>query len=165
MNDLCIVVADGARARLFVVEPDAASRKGARLVEQAALAQPDLRTLGTSVTGRVRTETNTNREAGPVHPIVAQRERHRLQLERRFAASITETAAGLVDDWANGTVVLVAEPRMLGLLRETVRSVLKRGIAVKELARDHTGLAVAELYDRLVRSGVIRAAGARNGPH
>ena len=163
MNDLCIVVADGARARLFIVEPDAGSRKGARLVEQAALAQPDLRTLGTSVTGRPRTETNTNRQAGPVHPMGAQRERHRLQLERRFAASITETAAGLVDDWAKGTVVLIAEPRMLGLLRETVRSVLKRDIAVKELARDYTNLTVPEVYDSLVRNGVIRATAGRNG--
>jgi protein required for attachment to host cells len=163
MNDLCIVVADGARARLFVVEADAASRKGARLVEQAALAQPDLRTLGTSVTGRPRTETNTNRQAGPVHPMGAQRERHRLDIERRFASSITETAAGLVDDWTKGTVVLIAEPRMLGLLRETVRSVLKPGIAVKELARDFTSLTIAELYDRLVRNGVIRAVSGRNG--
>ena len=162
MSELCIVVADGARARLFVVEPDGASRKGARLVEQAALTQPDLRALGTSVTGRPRTETNTNRQAGPVHPIGAQRERHRLEIERRFAAIITETAAGLVDDWPRGTVVLIAEPRMLGFLRDTVRSVLKPGIAVKELARDFSSLTVAELYDRLVRGGVIRAADGRN---
>ena len=162
MNDLCIVVADGARARLYFVESDG-PRKGGRLVEQAALAQPDLRALGTSVTGRPRTETNTNRQAGPMHPMGAQRERHRLDIERRFASSITESAAGLVHDWAKGTVVLVAEPHMLGQLRETVRSVLKPGIAVKELARDFTGLTIAELYDRLVESGVISAA-TRNGP-
>jgi protein required for attachment to host cells len=163
VNALCIVVADGARARLYFVEPDG-PRKGGRLIERAALAQPGLRALGTSVTGRARTETNTNRQAGPVHPMGAQRERHRLDIERRFAAGITETAAGLVDDWADGTVVLIAEPRMLGLLRETVRGVLKPGIAVKELARDFTGLTAAELYDRLVRNGVIRAAAAPNGP-
>jgi protein required for attachment to host cells len=161
MNDLCIVVADGARARLYFVESDG-PRKGGRLVEQAALTQPDLRALGTSVTGRVRTETNTNRQAGPVHPIGAQRERHRLQVERRFAASITETAAGLVEDWARGAVVLVAEPRMLGLLREMARGVMSRRVAVKELARDYTNLTAAELYDRLVHSGVVRGA-ARNG--
>lgn len=162
MHDLCIVVADGASARLYYVEADGGPRRGTLLVEQAALVQPDLRTLGTSVTGRARTETNTNREAGPVHPIGAQRERHRLEIERRFAAGITETAAGLVEDWVKGTVVLVAEPRMLGLLRETVRGVLKRGIAVKELARDYTGLTAVELHDRLVRAGVLRAAGRRN---
>lgn len=158
MNELCIVVADGARARLFFVEFDG-PRKGGRLVEQAALAQPDLRALGVSVTGRPRTETNTNREAGPVHPMGAQRERHRLQVERRFAASITATAAGLVEDWGRGSVVLVAEPRMLGLLRETARGVMNRRVAVKELARDYTSLTAAELYDRLVHGGVIRAAG------
>lgn len=158
MPDLCIVVADAAGARLFIVEANGGPRRGTRLVEQAALARPDLRAMGTSVTGRVRTETNTNREAGPVHPMGAQRERHRLEVERRFAASITETAAGLVEDWAKGTVVLVAEPRMLGLLRESVRRVLKRGIVVKELARDYTGLTVAELHDRLLRAGAIPAA-------
>jgi len=162
MNDLCIVVADGARARLFFVESDG-PRKGGRLVEQAALNQPDLRTLGRSVTGRPRTETNTNREAGPVHPMGAQRERHRLEIEHRFSASIIEAAAGLVEKWGEGTVVLVAEPRMLGLLRETARGLMNRRIAVKELARDYSGLTAAELYDRLEQSGVISAA-ARNGP-
>jgi len=164
MPELCIVVADAAGARLFVVEANGGPRRGTRLVEQAALAQPDLRTMGTSVTGRVRTETNTNREAGPVHPMGAQRERHRLEVERRFAASITETAAGLVEDWTKGTVVLVAEPRMLGLLRETVRGVLKHGIAVKELARNYPALSVAELHDRLVRTGLMRAADGRRNP-
>ena len=162
MNDLCIVVADGARARLFFVEPDG-PRKGGRLVEQAALNQPDLRALGTSVTGRPRTETNTNRQAGPMHPMGAQRDRHRLDIERRFASSIAETTAGLVDGWAKGTVVLVAEPHMLGQLRESVRNVLKAGIAMKELARDFAGLTPAEIYDRLAQSGVVRDS-TRNGP-
>lgn len=163
MNDLCIVVADGARARLYFVESDG-PRKGGRLIEQAALNQPDLRTLGRSVTGRPRTETNTNREAGPMHPIGAQRERHWLQVERRFAAGIIGTAAGLVDEWGKGTVVLVAEPRMLGLLRESVRGVMNRRITVKELARDYAGLTEAELYDRLAQSGIVHAT-TQNGPH
>ena len=98
-----------------------------------------------------------------MHPMGAQRERHRLDIERRFAAGITETAAGLVDDWAKGAVVLIAEPHMLGQLREAVRSLLKPGIAVKELARDFTGLSAAEIYDRLVSNGIIRAASGRNG--
>jgi protein required for attachment to host cells len=58
-------------------------------------------------------------------------------------------------------VLLIADPRMLGLLREAGRSALKRGVTIKELAKDYSQLPVSELYDHLVQSGVMGQPAAR----
>lgn len=149
MNRTCVVVADARLARFFGVEPVESPRVKARLVERLALANPDLRTLGASVTGRARTETNTNREAGPVHPMGAQRERHRVELEWRFGHEIARHAAAIARNWKEGRIVLIAEPQLLGLMREPLRNELPAGIELKELAKDYTQLSAAELRERL----------------
>ena len=163
MDNICVVVADGARARIFLVQETDAPRAPFRLVERDVLTNADLRSRGRSVTGRVRTETNTNREAGPVHPMGAQRERHRIELERRFSVEVARKTAALARDWPEGSVVLVADPRMLGFLRDAVRGALTPGIRVKELAKDYARLTAPRLQDRLAEDGVVpaRAGGDR----
>ena len=157
MDNLCIVVADGRRARLFLVRESDAPRAPVGLVAHGELGNADLRTRGRSVTGRVRTETNTNREAGPKHPIGAQRERHRVELERRFSVEIARRTAALAQDWSTGSIVLVADPRMLGFLRDPVRAALKPGIQVKELAKDYARLTASRLLGRLAADGIVPA--------
>jgi protein required for attachment to host cells len=159
MDNICVVVADARRARLFTLQARAAPRAPFRLAERGTLSNMSLRARGRSVTGRVRTETNTNRQAGPMHPIGAQRERHRIELERRFAAEVARRAAVLARNWASGSVVLVAEPRMLGFLRGAVRIVLKPAIPVKELAKDYARLTASRLLDHLAADGIVPARG------
>lgn len=157
MDNICVVVADARRARLFLLQEREAPRMPYRLAERGTLNNMSLRARGRSVTGRVRTETNTNRQAGPMHPIGAQRERHRIELERRFATAIARRAAVLARNWASGSVVLVADPHMLGFLRGAVRSALKPAIHVKELAKDYARLTAARLLDHLAVDGIVPA--------
>lgn len=154
----CIVVADGGRARVFLLEASEAPRGAPfSLVERGVLNNPDLRSRGFSAIGRPPTETNTDRDAAPVHPMGAQRERHGIELERRFAMEIARKTAALVESWSDGVVVLVADPRMLGLLRDSVRNALKPAVHVKELAKDYAHLTAAELYDHLALNGLVPA--------
>ena len=161
MDNICVVVADARRARLFTLQAREAPRALFRLAERGTLSNMTLRARGRSVTGRVRTETNTNRQAGPMHPMGAQRERHRIELERRFATAVARRAAALARNWVTGSVVLVAEPRMLGFLRGAVRSALKPAVRVKELAKDYARLTAARLFDRLAADGVVPAGRSR----
>lgn len=157
MGGTCIVVADGGRARVFILEASEAPRAPFRLVERSALDSPDLRSDGVNAAGRPPTATHTDREAGPVHPLGVQRERHGIELERRFAMEIARKTAALVEGWSDGVVVLVADPRMLGLLRDSVRNALKPAVHVKELAKDYAHLTAAELYDHLALNGLVPA--------
>lgn len=157
MNRTCIVVADAKLARFYGVEAVESPHLRTKLVELTVLANPnsDLKTLGESVTGRPRTETNTNREAGPVHPIGAQRERHRDEFDRRFVREIARQAGGITKGWKDGAVVLVADPRLLGLMREPLRKALSRGIELKELAKDYAHLTASELHDHLSLNSIV----------
>lgn len=163
MNRTCIVVADARQARFYGVEAVESPRLNLKLVERAALVNPnsDLRKLGESTTGRVRSETNSNRQSGPMHPMEAQRERHRDEFDRRFVQDISHEAGEITKGWKEGTFVVVADPRMLGLMREPLRKAVPRGIELRELAKDYAQLAVPELRDQLVSSGVIPPLRAR----
>jgi protein required for attachment to host cells len=149
MSRTCIVVVDAKRARFFTVEAGDSPRNRATLVERETLANPDLGELGKSISGQPRTETNTNREAGPVHPIGARRERHRLELERRFGREIARVGGEMTAGWKEGTLMLIAEPRLLGLTRACVREALPSALTLKELARNYSQLSASELRDRL----------------
>jgi len=142
----CVVVADSARARLFLADTAGGGKR--RLTEQADLTNADYRARGTEAP-QMKTERNTNREAGPMHPQFEKRAQHRLELEHRFAREIAHRAVALVQGWRSGTVMLVAPPHMLGQLREVMRNALPRQLTLKELACEYMGLTADELANQL----------------
>ena len=128
MNGTCVVVADARLARFYGVEAVEPQRSKMKLVEWTELAG------------------DSDEE---------QRGRHGVEPELRFGHEVARQAAQIVMGWKAGTVVLVAEPRLLGLMREPLRKALHRGIELKELARDYTRLAPAELYDHLALNSIV----------
>jgi alkanesulfonate monooxygenase SsuD/methylene tetrahydromethanopterin reductase-like flavin-dependent oxidoreductase (luciferase family) len=84
---------------------------------------------------------------------------HRLDMQRHFGAGIAGRVAALVNGWRSGSVVLVAEPRLLGLMREGLRDAVKSEIALKELAKNYAQLSGAELREHLASSGLVRSPG------
>lgn len=148
MGSTCVVVADGSSAKFFLLESGAQPTAKRRLVEQQRFVNPELE--------RVAPESrHSNRDAGPRHPYGAQRKRHHLELERRFAAEVVERTAALVSTWGDGVVVLVAEARLLGLLRETMRASISGRIRLKELAREYAHLSAADVLQQLESSNVL----------
>jgi len=153
MADTCIVVADGGRARLFLVDTTEAGKM--RLAEMEDLVNPEYQAHGRQVLTTARSTRNTSRQSGPMHPYAQKRGRHRLELEKRFAQAVAGKAAGLTQSWSRGAVILIAEPRMLGMLREAGREALKRGVTIKELAKDYTQLTASELREQLGATGIM----------
>jgi protein required for attachment to host cells len=153
-TNACIIVADGGRARLFVAADDDRAQAGVSLVNA------DHRARGADTPGRTKSERVTNRQAGDVHPIDARRDQHRLELERRFAREIAEHAAQLTRGWSHGSVMLVAEPRLLGLVREPLYKALNPSLELKELAKDYSHLAAADLRGHLELHRMIPAHGS-----
>ena len=146
MASTCVVVADGARARFFLMPSEAAGK----LVEQALLENPEHRHPETE-------SRRTDHDAGPMHPYGAQRERHRLEHEKRFAGEVVSRAAEKVREMQAGTLVVVADPRLLGLMRESLRSALHPSVQLRELARDYTNFSVTDLQEQLVSSNMLAA--------
>lgn len=148
MNNCCVVVADGRRARLFLLEEAKDLLSGSRLMERADLVNTNNAARGLDAPGK-RSERNTSRQSGPMHPYGEKRLQHRVEVDRRFARNVAEQASAMVKGWKQGSLLLVAEPHMLGLMRDVLHGALKPGIEIKELARDYTHLAPSRLYRRL----------------
>jgi len=157
MNRICIIVADAKLARFFGVESIDTPRSRVRLVERLSLANADVEAVRRNGAGRVKTERVSNHQAGDVHPIEPRRQQHRLELERRFGHEIARRTAEIARGWKDGTVVLIADPRLLGLAREPVRKAVHAGIELKELAKDYAHLTVSELHDHLALNRIVPA--------
>jgi protein required for attachment to host cells len=155
MANCFVIVADGARARMFVLEKDAELQAGSRLVEKIDLVNTNYTARGKDAPG-VRSERNTSRQAGPVHPQDAERDWHRMELERRFAREIAAHASAMAKSGGAGKVIVVAEPRMLGLLRRLLGTAFGKRVLISEIARNHTRLTPSRLYLRLVADDLIQ---------
>lgn len=132
-DHVCVVVADAARARVLVLEPE--------LVDVSEITNPRLRARG----AHVRSGSGAGRR----------------EIERHFAAEIAEEAAGVASLYPSCALIVVATPAMLGLLRPAIARKIGSTdrIAVHELARDLTRLAAPKLHDQLAEAGLIPARG------
>ncbi len=154
MENCIVIVADGTRARMFDLQKDAALHAGSRLAEKMVLTNTAHTARGTDAP-HVRSERNSNRQAGPMHPQDAERDWHRMEVERRFAREIAAHASAMLKAGGARRLILVAEPRMLGLLRPGIRAAAGKRAAVSELARNHTRLTPSRLHQRLVADELI----------
>jgi len=156
-NSYCIVVADGARARLFTLDDSVLEPPGPDLVEREDLANPEHKLAGRDKYSTTRTGSNLNPQKGPAHGYDDHRDKEEREHERRFAHDIASHAVALAQRERSYQLVVVAEKRMLGLLRETLVLPAKSGIELRELAKDLTQLSATELQAHLAEAGLVPA--------
>jgi protein required for attachment to host cells len=139
MPRITIVVADAARARLYTYEPGS-SQGGDRasLVERLDLINPDERV-----------------PPGPIHDDLRDRRQH--EVERRFAGEIYRVLGELLDAHPSGRVLIVAPPKMMGLLRIWTGGLSARKVELSELARDLTLETTTQLHDHLASLELVPA--------
>jgi protein required for attachment to host cells len=163
-NDLQIkcwvIVADGARARFMAIERHAGApqRAALRLVEIAQMSNPEHTARGRRDSRKIKSGRDTSRGGLSPHGYTDHREHHEAEVLRRFASRIAEQAASRVALAKASSVLLVADPRMLGLLRAALEPVAKAGIALRELQRDYTWCSAPQLQRHLAVNGLLPQA-------
>lgn len=153
MSDYCVVVADGARARLFSLTAAAAGGGGPNLVEIADLANPDL--AAAVLKGGQKSGHNVASASSGSHGFEDHRDRHRVESERRFAKQIMTEMALVVGRERAGALVLAAEKQMLSHLREALH--LPATVRVSEVPKDLVKLAPQELHAHLAADNALPA--------
>ena len=159
MTDYCVVTADGSRARFFCLNvPERPGvDPGPTLSEAgAALVNPDFElgeraNFGDSKTGRGYSSS------GAVHGYDDNRDDHMDEYKRRFAKRVAEQALQFAERNQCKQLVLAAERRMLGYLREAMVVPPKACFSVKELAKDVCRLDATELQAHLAGEGLVPA--------
>jgi len=157
MSEYVVVVADGSRARFFTLEPAEIPEieGGPNLVEREDLANPERELPDRELWSEVKTGRNRAPNGGPAHGYDDHRAQHEAEYERRFARAVAERAAALAA--ANGTrrVVIAAEKRMLGFLRNELGSLERAGVEVREVARDLSKLGARQIHEHLAKEGAL----------
>ena len=161
MARTCIITIDGAHARFFTLEIPEEPRTdgGARLVEAQDLVNPDA-----EIPARLRFSDRQGRAhaspLGAAHALDDGRERHRQELERRWTQRLASEAARFVQREQATRLLLVAEPRVLGALRDELSHAPLRDVEIIELGENLTQRPAAQIQSILALRGAVPAAAA-----
>lgn len=156
MNQYCVVVTNGARARFFTLEasqfPELES--GPNLVELSALSNPQHDASGNQLWSEPKTGRNRAGIGGPAHGYDDHRTQHQEEYDRRFANDVAQECYRLSQAHGASELVLVSQKRMLGYLRSAMESRLN-GIRTTEIAKDLSKLSPRELHEHLARESLL----------
>ncbi len=160
MREGWVIVADGAQARFLALErnADRPPRAALSLTESARLSNPEHTVSGRRATRKIKSGRDTGRGSVAPHGYTDHREPHEAESLRRFANRVAQQAATLVAGDKAAGIMLVAEPRMLGLLRTALEPLTKAGVALRELARDYTWCTAPQLQRHLAENGLLSGA-------
>jgi len=154
----CILVADRARARFFVLGSPPEHRPGdaAPLVELDTLVDPEGELTGKELFTDAHSGTN-HASSGASYEYDDHRERHRREIERRFAKRVAQATADFARNHGAQKLVLAAEPQMLGMLRQVLPSALPKEVTLVELARDLSWHTPERIRSALSQHGALAA--------
>ncbi len=137
MNKSLIAVIDGTKARLLTVKyPDFPEyESGPDLIERGCLTSTAKELQGKDLWSN--TKTGSNHSSGSKgHNYDDHRDNHLQEFERSFAKEIANHASKLISQEDLRQLILVAEPQILGLLRNALQGNLPKNIKVEEIAKD-----------------------------
>lgn len=156
MRGPVVVVADHTRARVFELGVRPKGTRGGFLQEVADLVNPE---LGPHPHERYRNPKRSASAtvAGEHFTVDDHRLAHDAELERKFAGRIVEEVHRRAAALDTKELVLVADKRSLGFLRAELES-SKRGLVVRDLAREVTKMPVDELERYLTAEGLLGPA-------
>lgn len=152
----CVIVAGGNKARFFALQnpeiPEMES--GPNLTELHGMINsqrslPDQQQWSDVKSGRNRGGN------GASHGYDDHRTQHIDEYERRFARDVASAAARLAQDHGAQDVIVVAQKRMLGFLRDSLDPLVKTGVNIRELAKDLHKLPPNELHEHLAREALL----------
>ena len=139
-KDGWVVVCDGAKALIFR-NAGSAAQISLEPVDVLSQPAPPTRDLGSDRPGRARPPGGSAKSA------LEEADLHD-EAETAFLAGLAERLAKATRDQAVRSMVLVAPPRALGVLRKKVTPAV-RALLSAEIAKDFAGLSAAEIQRRL----------------
>jgi protein required for attachment to host cells len=159
MAKTCIIVADGARARFITVEmpEDPVVDGGARLVEHEDLVNPEADLPDSEMFSDRRSRSHASPK-GAAHALDDHRQQHRQELERRYARRVADEARRFVARQGASRLLIVAEPRTLGVLRREFQGEPLRQVAIEEIGENLSARPLAEIQSSLAVSGAVPGA-------
>ena len=158
MKQAVVAVLDGTRARFFTLEtaefPEYESSPN--LVEHESLTNKTKELAGKDLWANIKTGGNRGSRSQS-HGYDDHRENHLNEFERSFAKEIESKIIALVQERDARQLLLVAEPQMLGFIRESLTPHLPKNVKLQELAKDLCKLKPLDIHEYLAHKNLIPA--------
>lgn len=150
MRSYLVAVVDGAQARFFTLtaaEFSDEEQSRPHLTEHSSLNNAEK---------PIASKGNTDNQIGRKH----HGNRHEkttqtTETNRRFASKVLQHIHVVTQNFASHHLILVAEPHILGSLRESVSSCVPSTMTVSELAKDLCRLNAHELHKYLANKQML----------
>lgn len=158
MGHYLVAVIDSTTARFFTLDPDEISdyEAGPHLVEHDRLQNAAMQMQGQDLWANTKTGRNRG-SAGQTHSYDDHREQHLLEFERRFAQSIVSRLTELLQESPIRQLILIAEPQVLGILRDVIPSHLTQQLTVSEVTKNLCRMSPKELHTYLAKRSLLPA--------
>ena len=156
MSDYCVIVADGARARFFTLEPVEMPEleTGPNLVEQQDLINPEAETPGQALWSDVKGGRNRS-SSGSAHGYDDHRTQHETEFLIRFAKVIAEEAGRFTAKRHTKHLVLASDKTMLGFLREALNTSPPHVQDIHDLAKNLGKFNTIDIHQHLADAGLL----------
>lgn len=164
MKPTLLILADGARCRLISARSSENENFDpiVELIDRGALANPEQLLPGQSIYSEAKSGRNRSHAGGPAHGYDDHRDRHHDEMLRRFARDIVTEAENAMKAHELSHLVLIANARVLGFLREQLPPRMREKI-VATIDEDATKKNLDELRRLLEHRGLAVAPRAREG--
>jgi protein required for attachment to host cells len=156
MTRFLVAVVNGAKARFLTLEPlDAPElESGPDLIERCDLVNPAFEMAGQDLWANTKTGRNRG-GGGKGHNYDDHRDNHLGEFGRRFAQDIVTEIDRIIAEYKLNSLILVAEPQILGVLRDCLHNTNGRSITIDELAKDLCRLKSRQLHDYLFQKNLL----------
>lgn len=155
MRNYIIVLVNGVKARFFTVELDEFSREPELKFSEIK----DLCGSTQALQGKglwSTTKPGLNRGiAGQAHSYDDHREHHQTEFERHFARDVTTELMQLIEANLPQQLLLIAEPHIMGVMREALLPHLPKDFPLQEVPKDLCHLTAHELQQYLLGKGLL----------
>lgn len=158
MNQSVVAVIDGTKARFFTLEQAEVPeyQSGPNLIERKNLSNDTNELHGKDIWSDTKTGRNRGVK-GQAHGYDDHRQNHLDEFERSFAKEIVNAIVNLTKSHHAQQLLLIAEPQILGTIRDAIAPNLPKHIKIQELAKDLCKLKPLELHQYLADRELLPA--------
>ena len=158
MAKFVVVVIGGTSARFFSLDSASASsyESSPNLLEQEVLSDSTKELHGQELWANLKTGLNRSSN-GQAHSYDDHRQSHEREFEKRFAQKISSALLKLIKAEQARQLILVAEPKILGMMREAMTDKLFKTLNIQELAKDICHFKVNQIHDYLAKKELLPA--------
>jgi len=157
MGEYCIAIVSEAEAKFYCLEPVEYPEleSGPKLCEMAKISNPEKRVPDREIYTDSKTGRGRAPGKGPAHGYDDHRGKRDEESSRRFSKNVVEKVRDLVLKHDARKVIIAAQPKMLGLLRQDIRLLKREGIHIEEHTKDLTKLSPREIQEHLAKEGLV----------